>query len=88
MFRRFLVILLVVFLLGLLVAGLLLVWAYHSSQQAPEFYRQALKIEPAKAAERSDRMLAAGDRPGQRAEERSPSGTRSLRPTRSTAGWR
>jgi uncharacterized protein YpmS len=57
MFRRFLVILLVVFLLGLLVAGLLLIWAYHSSQQAPEFYRQALKIEPAKAADRSDRML-------------------------------
>ncbi len=57
MFRRFLVILLVVFLLGLLVVGLLLVWAYHSSQQAPEFYRQALKIDPAKAADRSDRML-------------------------------
>jgi uncharacterized protein YpmS len=57
MFRRFLVILLVVFLLGLLVVGLLLVWAYHSSQQVPEFYRQALKIEPAKAADRSDRML-------------------------------
>jgi uncharacterized protein YpmS len=57
MFRRFLVILLVVFLLGLLVAGLLLTWAYHSSQQAPEFYRQALKIEPVKAAEQSDRML-------------------------------
>jgi uncharacterized protein YpmS len=57
MFRRFLVILLVLFLLGLLVVGLLLVWAYHSSQQEPEFYRQALKIEPAKAADRSDRML-------------------------------
>jgi uncharacterized protein YpmS len=57
MFRRFLVILFVVFLLGLLVAGLLLVWAYHSSQQAPEFYRQALKIEPVQAAQRSDRML-------------------------------
>jgi uncharacterized protein YpmS len=57
MFRRFLVILLVVFLLGLLVTGLLLIWAYRSSQQEPEFYRQSLKIEPAKAAERSDRML-------------------------------
>jgi hypothetical protein len=57
MFRRFLVILLVVFLLGLLVAGLLLIWAYHSSQQAPEFYRQALTIAPAKAADQSDRML-------------------------------
>ncbi len=57
MFRRFLVILLVVFLLGLLVAGLLLIWAYRSSQQEPEFYRQALKIEPAKAADQSDRML-------------------------------
>jgi uncharacterized protein YpmS len=57
MFRRFLIILLVVFLLGLLVAGLLLVWAYRSSQQEPEFYRQSLKMEPVKAADKSDQML-------------------------------
>jgi uncharacterized protein YpmS len=57
MFRRFVIILLVVVLLALLVFGLLLVWAYHSTQQAPEFYRQAIQIEPAAAAERSDRML-------------------------------
>jgi uncharacterized protein YpmS len=42
---------------GLVLAGVLSFWAYRASQHVPEFYQRALKADPARQVEASDRMV-------------------------------
>ena len=73
--------------LGFLAAALLLLAVvYRATQHVPEFYRGALAGDPAVEAAAAEQMERQVSSLNDQAIREAP-GTRSLRQTRSTAGW-